>query len=278
MKALNKSNFRHDEVFRTCIETSRKHKEDYEKCLDILDAPESIFIELAEGSRVHEYSEDWNVFKKDIMVKLYDQKFVPLGSTAREKYYNKIMGLADEQICPICEHLTADTIDHFLPKSVFPSLAVVPVNLYPCCDFCNDEKDTFYAKTINEQIFNPYFDVITDIEWLEATLVKDSQFILKFSVKHDLDPILKSRLESFLKVYGLKRLYATQAVIYFNNNRFTYKTTFSVDGKEGLILELNKALASAKDYNKNSWTKVLIEALIKSDWFTSGEFIKIYSL
>ena len=276
MKRLRFSQFSHRDVFTECIKTSVKHKAEYEKSINILDQPESAYSGLAEKSSLYLYSENWPEFKKSIMVKLYDDKFVKLGTVARKIYYDEIMKLAQSGICPVCDHLTADSLDHFLPKSMFPSLAVVPLNLYPCCTTCNEEKDTYFARAEDEQIFNPYFDTLEDIEWLAAELLPGSELVVKYFIKPGFDAVMTKRLEKHLKVYGLKKLYATQSIVYFNNNLYTYTNSFTVDGRKGLESEVDKALKSSVHYNLNSWTKVLLEALKKSDWFLNGDFINEY--
>ncbi len=45
-------------------------------------------------------------------------------------------------ICPFCDcqYHKEVTIEHYLPKSIYPFLAVHPMNLIPCCTKCNGEK------------------------------------------------------------------------------------------------------------------------------------------
>ena len=59
--------------------------------------------------------------------------------------------------CPICGvsfGYSQVTLDHILPKSVYPSLAILPINLVPICYYCNTRKN----KKIGERVFHPYFE------------------------------------------------------------------------------------------------------------------------
>jgi 5-methylcytosine-specific restriction endonuclease McrA len=64
------------------------------------------------------------------------------------------------QLCPACgEDGTPNTLDHYLPKEVYPEYAITPMNLFPMCDTCQGEKLTKTVTASNERLFlHPYFD------------------------------------------------------------------------------------------------------------------------
>lgn len=68
------------------------------------------------------------------------------------------------QLCPACgEDGTPNTLDHYLPKEIFPELSITPANLFPMCDICQGEKGTKTVNSENERLFiHPYFDEFTD--------------------------------------------------------------------------------------------------------------------
>lgn len=68
------------------------------------------------------------------------------------------------QLCPACgEDGTPNTLDHYLPKEIFPELSITPANLFPMCDICQGEKGTKTVNSKNERLFiHPYFDEFTD--------------------------------------------------------------------------------------------------------------------
>lgn len=66
--------------------------------------------------------------------------------------------------CPTCgEDGSPGTLDHYLPKDVFPELSVCLVNLTPMCSRCQEEKSTDYrTENGGKMFFHPYFDSITE--------------------------------------------------------------------------------------------------------------------
>lgn len=72
------------------------------------------------------------------------------------------------QFCPACgEEGTPNTLDHYLPKDVYPHFAVTPLNLAPMCDTCQLSKGTKTADAQGQRIFlHPYYD-----EFLAAQVV-----------------------------------------------------------------------------------------------------------
>lgn len=74
--------------------------------------------------------------KKDDMIALYEQKFVPKDQICR-KYYDKLILLAHNEKCPYCGQQVVKTLDHYLPKTLYPTYAITPYNLVPSCEACN---------------------------------------------------------------------------------------------------------------------------------------------
>lgn len=63
-------------------------------------------------------------------------------------------------ICPACGELgRPNTLDHYLPKSLYPHLSITPHNLYPMCDACQLAKDNLVGDYVSPRYFiHPYFD------------------------------------------------------------------------------------------------------------------------
>lgn len=70
---------------------------------------------------------------------------------------DKILYNVSSYKCPNCGLAPTETIDHHLPKSLFPVYAIFPKNLIPCCYRCNLDKRDAWSKC--ERLFlNPYLD------------------------------------------------------------------------------------------------------------------------
>ncbi|KQO83555.1 HNH endonuclease signature motif containing protein [Rhizobium sp. Leaf262] len=92
--------------------------------------------------------------------------------------YEKIKASAGK-ICPQCGVGRIRTLDHYLPKSKAPELSVVPANLIPVCGDCNFEKLDQQPSSLNECVFNPYFD-----DWRGYSLLHASVFLTPEAVVH----------------------------------------------------------------------------------------------
>lgn len=99
-----------------------------------------------------------------------------LSSTegAARAIYNRIRNAAPNNRCPLCGVGNVAHCDHHLPKSRYPDLSILPINLVPACHFCNDKKRAKYPATAGQQTFHPYFDkhLLADA-WVRATLNPD---------------------------------------------------------------------------------------------------------
>src|SRR5262245_19880217 len=73
------------------------------------------------------------------MVAVYDNRLVKKTAPGR-RIYDKIFTSAPNDKCPLCGHRNVKTLDHYLPKALFPALTVTPINLIPACSDCNKAK------------------------------------------------------------------------------------------------------------------------------------------
>ena len=62
--------------------------------------------------------------------------------------------------CPMCGSSGGRSLDHALPKALFPEFSIVRENLVPACTICNsDEKGVEYRGTKSpERHIHPYYD------------------------------------------------------------------------------------------------------------------------
>ena len=104
------------------------------------------------------------------LTNLYETHLRKTKGAARA-VYDRIRNAAPNNRCPLCGVGNVAHCDHHLPKSRYPDLAILPINLVPACHFCNDKKRAKYPVTGGQQTFHPYFDqhLLADA-WVRATL------------------------------------------------------------------------------------------------------------
>lgn len=85
--------------------------------------------------------------------------------------------------CPYCNIFQIETVDHFLPKSVFPEFAFLPNNLVWSCSKCNTTKNNFYVENGKPLFLNPYYENINEYEFLMCDITIDnSQLSYSYSL------------------------------------------------------------------------------------------------
>mgnify|MGYP001156153270 CR=1 FL=1 len=122
--------------------------------------------------------------------KIFNKKIGETETTAI-RYLREALTL--ESACPYCDihemEFDLASVDHFIPKSQYPLLAIYPKNLVVACSACNDriKKDKLYLP-----IMHPYFDNLDDyfhftykndvigIEFLEHCSITDKEKICNF--------------------------------------------------------------------------------------------------
>lgn len=74
--------------------------------------------------------------------------------------------------CPACgEPGKPNTLDHYLPKTLYPHFCITPLNLFPMCDACQDLKGTKTGDAADPRFFlHPYFDVFVASQVIELVI------------------------------------------------------------------------------------------------------------
>jgi len=88
---------------------------------------------------------------KTELVELYGQHLSSTNGAARA-IYDRIRNAPPNKRCPLCGIGTVAHLDHHLPKSRYPDLAILPANLVPACHFCNDTKKSKYPAVAGRWI------------------------------------------------------------------------------------------------------------------------------
>lgn len=269
------------EVFSTCI--SRIRNNDLRLRLnfikpDIINAS-LLFEQLATSKHFYQF------VRKDVvgvnvtteeMEKVYNGRMAKKNAPGRE-IYDEIKSLAPYGKCPLCAHRTVSTLDHYLPKSHYPVLAVTPLNLIPACSDCNKSKLTDYPTTVDEQTLHPYFDDLGSDHWLVAEIQPSIPAAVVFSVvaPPNWNNTIKNRVNLHFNLLGLAPLYSAQAADELLNIRYQLGCIYDVGGAQAVKSELESRAESCRQHSINSWRTAAFDAFSKSDWFCQGGFKSI---
>lgn len=149
---------------------------------------------------------------------VYSDTFAKENKPGRP-YYELIRGTATCGKCPICGSSGGTTeLDHYLPKSIFPTLCVTPDNLIPICSTCNKRKRATYSLEKNARPFHLYYDRLPPADnnsketfqgiYLYAKIEEEYSVSFYVSCPETWSADLCSRVEKHVELYGLLGRYA----------------------------------------------------------------------
>lgn len=124
---------------------------------------------------------------------------------------NKILSLLPEELygkCPYCRVDSHETCDHYFPKSDYPEYSFYPLNLIPCCSFCNWKKgDKFYDSHNQRMFINFRFDKIPNYPFLVCVLDCNGRipYIVRFELSFHKDEPLEDTIRSHFEELELNR-------------------------------------------------------------------------
>jgi hypothetical protein len=207
------------------------------------------------------------------MVDLYDKRVQPPGSAGRQ-HYDELMAAVPHQRCPYCGERRVKSIDHYLPKSSYSTLAVTPNNLVPCCNDCNHAKGSYTPSSAQPPVMHPYFDKVDRSRWLYASVQSTTPPAIRFEVRRSapLTDRESLRIEKHFELFKLANLYASHAgqVIDELDNRLP--PVFHNGGASSLRQYLLDE-ANLRSFGRiNTWQRALFEALAGSEWYCNDYF------
>lgn len=106
-------------------------------------------------------------------------------------------------------------LDHYLPRDGacgYPEFNILPVNLVPACDRCNDNGD-FRDAAGRRAVIHPYFDGIPNVRLLfaDVSVVRDvPEVSFRVDVSQCADPEFAALFRRHVALFELEDLYQTR--------------------------------------------------------------------
>ncbi|HEX9058819.1 MAG TPA: hypothetical protein VF941_01425 [Clostridia bacterium] len=271
MIKVTKPNYEHGEIVDDCTYNIRSRT----RLSNILASKSTIeleslkYDEIANQEGLSSISTHEFVFggaTKEDMVWLYDAKFVKDGG---RKYYDKILLLPKNGICPMCGKRTVSTLDHYLPKTQYPTYAVTSFNLVAACSDCNKAKRDKVITSREEEPIHPYYDDFDDEVWIKANLIEEFPIGFSFTVfKPESWPDVKfKRAENHFNIFNLNVLYSLHASEVFAPYKIQLRRLYVRRGDIAIKEDLEDRIESHKEIRRNSWEAAMYTALLNSKWF-----------
>ena len=169
----------------------------------------------------------------------------------------------DLTICPSCgEPGRPNTLDHYLPKDIYPHFCVTPVNLFPMCDACQLAKGTKVGNVQSPRFFiHPYFDTFIAEQVLRLDIYAPYDtptFTLR--IAEGLDPISEHLLQCHVRELEIERRYSS----FFRNQHRRLLRLVGAMRKAGQDVEqtLTTFTQGATEPSLNSWDHVFYSSVI----------------
>jgi hypothetical protein len=207
---------------------------------------------------------------------LYDTHLSSTNGAARI-VYDRIRNAAPNNRCPLCGVGNVAHCDHHLPKSRYPDLSVLPINLVPSCHFCNDKKRAKYPSSAGQQTFHPYFDQhLLTAPWVRATLHPGPPPALAFDTAPppEWPAIDRERVQRHFDVCGLAITFTTNA----NDELPILRDRLKLQASRGGAAAVQQFLNDERDTHlarPNSWQYATYRTLAANNWFVNGGYLTI---
>ncbi|MBK3534091.1 hypothetical protein ACWCQF_17955 [Streptomyces rubiginosohelvolus] len=192
------------------------------------------------------------------------------------RIYDELMRAPLHERCPLCGHGTVTTLDHFLPKKLFPALCVDPLNLVPACAECNKTKGERVPSSAETTLLHPYLDRIDNDRWLEAKIVESSPFWLEFFVNppNSWEQVLAERTKHHFDRFHLAERFAIQANRTLAGIRRQLTALLRAGGGDSVHAYLADEAETRLADRLNGWEGVTYRALAEDDAFCAGGWLR----
>ena len=167
------------DTYTTCISrvADKAFKQRLDSIIQIIQVDAHAYDQAADQANLHLFpqakSVGNNAVSRDEMESVYTDRMAKIGAPGRA-IYDQLLISGEDSTCPFCGHRDVSTLDHVLAKSRFPSLAVTPWNLVPCCADCNKTKGNRPPNSKESQFLHPYYDDVQQDLWLACEIIEDS--------------------------------------------------------------------------------------------------------
>ncbi len=213
MRSLPAPGLDHEALYRTCVGQTQSAA-DRTTLLDMtarVVAAGAAYGAAAAGRRLDAVGSMAMVEgERSLMRRVYDLRMSQQSGSGRAAYEEL---RSSAPLCPYCGYGEVCELDHFLPKTTFSELNVLPINLVPVCHACNHIKHEQPPEAEDRYFLHPYFDVLPNVRWLFATLnVESGGPVLSYRVALGAEHgALAARLSYHFQRLQLDRRFRTMA-------------------------------------------------------------------
>ncbi|WP_248548435.1 HNH endonuclease [Paenibacillus odorifer] len=182
----------------------------------------------------------------------------------------ELQSIQHQNVCPYCGIDRPRTIDHYLPKNEFPEFSVYPLNLIPCCQFCNGKKGKRWLKEGERLFINYYHDSLPDVKYLYTNIEMSRLGVPKVTFRlennNNIPSALFNIIQNHYETLDLLREFSLNVASEISaiNDKIKHEKISIKSHKRSLQVDLNSL---NRLFGRNFWKSSLLEALINCDAF-----------
>lgn len=173
--------------------------------------------------------------------------------------------------CQYCSINSVNSIDHVMPKNIYPEFSVNFQNLFPCCSECNSYKTNKWVLDDKREFLNLYLDklpreryLFVNIKYKNDIINYDFYLDNKNGISSDLYELI-SKHYSNLKLLSRFKMSSESVVSSIKNTLTSLPDNFGYEKTKKFIKEIQDKEMEKNGYN--FWKSVLILELIENDDF-----------
>ncbi|WP_155981233.1 HNH endonuclease [Nocardia sp. BMG111209] len=203
---------------------------------------------------------------------LYTSQLARQGRPARA-HYDSILRAALHGLCSYCQYGAAKTLDHVVPKSRVPALAIDPWNLVPCCGDCNHTLGNAHSDQPGEQLLHPYAMPPTG-RWLFARVREQIPVTVEFRAEPapSLTTLLQQRIRHQFEALKLGAYFARVVAQQLTTTSRILLRHWTAADHQTVRTYLRELAEQEALLDVNGRRAVVYEALADSDWYCHTGF------
>ena len=195
---------------------------------------------------------------------------------------DEILSSAYLDLCPYCSVATVESLDHYLPQSVYPEFAVLAQNIVPSCSRCNRIKDNTCFNTSGKNLAHLYYVEIPRDPILHACVAIEKQSVTwKYYLENNgtIDDAIFQSIENLFTILSLADLYGQHSAIEMIPMVEYLDELFQRGGAVWLREYLQAMAKSARiRQGANYWKTALLKSLAESKEFCDGGYQQLRSV
>ena len=198
---------------------------------------------------------------------------------SHEAIRHEILRSTRSGVCSYCSVSPAVSLDHVLPRKIYPEFSVLAQNLVPACGDCNRKKGTACFKSTGKNLMHPYYVQIPTTPILFVDVAVSSQKVTWEFYLNQSASIQNGQFEAINNLFehlNLADLYSEVSTDELFGRLGYIHSLYNTGGSQEVAGYLQgEANSNSKYRGENHWKTAFLRALGNSTAFCAGGFMQL---